>query len=169
MGPIWKAIYHPQPLVSFSSSLPVCVHVSLSAPNEQFPVHRFLLMSPIYVLTFSDHRPDSSSSSVVLRHQCDAQAYWNQTSEERVVIELLLCSKQLSLPVEDRCRRRRKATEKHLLFQRSRQELWERAQFDMRISFCKHTDQSVSGYWHPRVLRSHIFRDTEFESTAQGL
>lgn len=45
--------------------------------------------------------------------------------------------------------------------QTSRQKLWERAPFDMRISFCKHLEQSVSGYWHPGVLLSHNFRWTQ--------
>lgn len=163
MGPVWKAIYHPPPLsVSVPLSLPMYMSLSLSlswycptlhkAQNEQFLVYRFLLTCPSCVLTFSDHRPDSPFFSFVLRRQSGASADWNKTSEDK----LLLTS--CCAPNNNRCqwktdvdgdRKRQRSISSSR--QTSGQELWERAQFDMRISFCKHLEQSVSGYWHPRV------------------
>lgn len=141
-----------------------------AAQNEQFPVHRFPLTSSSCVLTFSDHRLDSPSFTFALRRQSDAQADWDQTSEDKLLLTSC-CARnnyhcQWKTDVEgDRKWQRGISSSRHS----SRLELWERAQLVMRISFCKHLEQSVSGYWHPRVLHSHIFRDTKFELTAQDL
>lgn len=162
MGPIWKAIHHPQPL-SVSLSLSLSVYMSLSRPQI------------------------SSFQSTVFFWRPQCMSWHSQTTDQILPLPLLFSDVSLMLRhIEIRPQRNEllltsccapnsyHCQEKTDVDgdgkrQRSRQELWERAQFDMRISFCKHTDQSVSGYWHPRVLHSHIFRDTEFESTAQGL
>lgn len=113
------------------------------------------------VLTFSDHRPFSVSSLFfVLRRQSRTGADRNQALEDK----LLLTS--CCAPSSHHCQwktdvdgDRKRQSSIRSSRRTSRQELWERAQFDMRISFCKQLEQSVSGCWHHGVLHSHIFTD----------
>lgn len=95
--------------VSFSSLGWYCPH-SPQIPKLVVSSHSFLLTSLTCVLKLSDHRPDSPLSSVVLQH--DFNAWQIEIGPQRGQLLASCCApKKRSLPVEDRCSQRQKATE----------------------------------------------------------
>lgn len=165
--------------VSFSPSLPVCIYSPLLASSGIVPqIPKMSSFQPTVLLwrprRVSWHFQTTDQilppSLLFLTRHLDARADWNQTSEDDLVLTSCCAPNnrhcQLKTDVDGDGKRQRSISSSRPT---SRQELWERAQFDMRISFCKHLQQSVSGYWHPRVLLSHNFRETTFELTAQDL
>lgn len=178
MGPVWKAIYHP-PICQLPSLSPFTAWMSLSQPQ--------------LVLSHTPRSPKWAVSSPPFSFWRPRRVSWHFQTTDQIRLPSLLFSdispllRQIEIkPQRTSCywplaqlqtsmaaggRQMWKETESYrkALALTDRQELWERAQFDMRISFCKHLKQSVSGYWHPGVLQSQIFTDTKFQVRAQDL